>query len=206
MGKVKVPRKSTMVDMTAMTDVAFLLLTFFMLATQFKPEEAVVVDTPSSISEIKLPDTKVILISVDKGGRIFFGLEGTEFRKALLDNMAAKRQISFTPAEKEEFSKLANFGTPMNELKSYLAMSKDQRKKYNEQTKGVPCDSTQNATNELKDWLIESRRVTNSAAVIAIKGDRESNYPVVKNIIATLQAQKANRFNFITNMEQAPNL
>lgn len=204
MGKVKVPRKSTVVDMTAMTDVAFLLLTFFMLATQFKPEEAVIVDTPSSTSEIKLPESKVIQITLDKNGRIFFGLEGTEFRKALLDNIASKRQITFTPQEKEEFAQLANFGTPINELKSYLAMNKDQRKAYNEQAKGVPCDSTQNVTNELKDWIIEARRVTNSTAVIAIKGDRDANYPVVKNIISTLQAQRANRFNFITNMEQAP--
>lgn len=204
MGKVKVPRKSTVVDMTAMTDVAFLLLTFFMLATQFKPEEAVIVDTPSSTSEIKLPESKVIQITLDKNGRIFFGLEGTEFRKALLDNIASKRQITFTPQEKEEFAQLANFGTPISELKGYLAMNKDQRKVYNEQAKGVPCDSTQNVTNELKDWIIEARRVTNSTAVIAIKGDRDANYPVVKNIIGTLQAQKANRFNFITNMEQAP--
>ena len=69
MPKVKVPRKSTSVDMTAMTDVAFLLLTFFMLATKFKPDEPVVVDTPSSISEIKLPESGIMQITIDKQGR-----------------------------------------------------------------------------------------------------------------------------------------
>ena len=76
MSKVKVPRKSTSVDMTAMTDVAFLLLTFFMLATKFKPDEPVIVDTPSSISEIKLPESDIMLLTIDKDGRVFFGIDG----------------------------------------------------------------------------------------------------------------------------------
>jgi biopolymer transport protein ExbD len=204
MGKVKIPRKSTFVDMTAMTDVAFLLLTFFMLATQFKPDDAVIVDTPSSTSEIQLPESNVMQITIDKDGRIFFGLEGQDYRRALLDNVAAKRGMSFTETEIAEFSLLSSFGSPLNDLKRYLAMSREQRQEYNKTAKGVPCDSTQSDTNELKDWVIESRRVTNSAAIIAIKGDRDVSYPVIKDVIATLQAQKANRFNFITNMEQAP--
>lgn len=205
MGKVKIPRKSTWVDMTAMTDVAFLLLTFFMLATQFKPDEAVIVDTPSSISEVQLPESKVMQITIDKEGRLFFGLEGQDYRKAMLNNVAQKRGLTFTETEQYEFSLLSMFGVPLADLKSFLAMSSDERKAYNLQTKGIPCDSTQTETNELKDWIIEARRVTNSTAVIAIKGDRDAEYPSVKNVIGTLQAQKANRFNFITNMEKAPN-
>ncbi len=72
MPKVKIPRKSTLIDMTAMCDVAFLLLTFFMLTTQFKSDESVIVDTPSSISEIKLPDTDILNITVTADGKLFF--------------------------------------------------------------------------------------------------------------------------------------
>lgn len=199
MSKVKVPRKSTWVDMTAMTDVAFLLLTFFMLATTARPEEPVTVDTPSSIAEFKLPDSKVILITVDKTGRVFFDLKGKDFRRALIEKMAAKRQVALSPEEMDRFSVLSAVGTPMKEIKSFLELKPDQRKQYNIQTKGIPSDST---NNELADWLVESRKVTGNTAIIAIKGDVDANYPVFKQIIKTLQDQKANRFNLITSLEK----
>jgi biopolymer transport protein ExbD len=66
MPKIKVPRKNISLDMTAMCDMAFLLLTFFMLTTKFKAQEAIVVDMPSSVSEIKLPENDIMVISVDK--------------------------------------------------------------------------------------------------------------------------------------------
>ena len=66
MPKIKVPRKSTFVDMTAMCDVAFLLLTFFMLTAKFRPQEAVMVDIPASISKIKVPESNIALVHVDR--------------------------------------------------------------------------------------------------------------------------------------------
>jgi biopolymer transport protein ExbD len=128
MSKVKVPRKSTSVDMTAMTDVAFLLLTFFMLATKFKPDEPVIVDTPSSISEIKLPESDIMLLTIDKDGRVFFGIDGQGTRELLLDKMAVKYNLQFTPEEKKEFSLLSTYGGSISQLKQYLSYSPDQRK------------------------------------------------------------------------------
>src|SRR5271165_6555664 len=92
MPHAKLPRKSTHIDMTAMCDVAFLLLTFFMLATKFKPDEPVIVKTPSSISEIILPDRNIMLITIDTKGRIFFSIDDTVIdgkpaRKALIENV-----------------------------------------------------------------------------------------------------------------------
>lgn len=197
MPKVKVPRKSTSVDMTAMTDVAFLLLTFFMLATKFKPDEPVIVDTPSSISEIKLPESNVILITIDKNDRVFFGVDGQPTREKVLRSMADKYKVSFTEKQIKEFSLLSTFGVPIAQLPQLLDVKAEERLKVAQS--GIPCDSL---NNELSDWIWQTR-LANNVVRIAVKGDRETNYPVVKRVIATLQERKVNRFNFITSMERA---
>ena len=81
MPKVKIPRKSTSVDMTAMCDVSFLLLTFFILTSKFKPTEPVVIDVPIARSEITIPS--VIKIAVDKDGKI--KAMGEQVQKVLVD-------------------------------------------------------------------------------------------------------------------------
>jgi biopolymer transport protein ExbD len=196
MAKVKVPRKSTTVDMTAMTDVAFLLLTFFMLATRFKPDEPVQVDTPSSVSEIQLPDIDVMLLTIDKEGRVFFGVDDQETRVQMLDKMSQKYGVSFTEEEKAEFKVLTSFGVPINELKAYLKVKpEDRNTKF--VSKGIPCDST---NNELSEWVWNARLANNDIRV-AIKGDQDANFPVIKQVIATIQDRNVNRFNFITTLE-----
>ena len=117
MPKVKVPRKSTAVDMTAMTDVAFLLLTFFILTTQFKPDEPVMVDTPSSVSEEKLMESNMMQVLVDVKGRVFFNCDGPSYRKDLLEKLGQKYKINFSEDEKEMFSNLQTIGMPMTKLK-----------------------------------------------------------------------------------------
>lgn len=197
MPKVKVPRKSTSVDMTAMTDVAFLLLTFFMLATKFKPDEPVIVDTPSSISEIKLPDTDIMLITIDKDGRVFFGIDGQFTRAELIKKIGEKYQISFTEAEIAEFSLLSTVGVPVKDLKAFLALKAEDRKNFTQP--GIPIDSL---NNEFADWVWQAR-LSNNNVRVAVKGDQETMYPVVKQVIATLQEKKVNRFNFITSLEKS---
>jgi biopolymer transport protein ExbD len=196
MSKVKVPRKSTSVDMTAMTDVAFLLLTFFMLATKFKPDEPVMVDTPSSVSEIKLPETDILMITVDKDGRVFFGMDNQEKRGELLDKIAKKYNMTFTPQQRQEFSLVSAFGVPIKNLPQYLDLSADERKNF--PAPGIPSDSL---NNELGDWILQAR-YTNPKLRVAIKGDGDANLPVVKQVISTLQDKKVNRFNFITTLEK----
>lgn len=194
MPKVKVPRKSTSVDMTAMTDVAFLLLTFFMLATQFKPDEPVQVNAPSSVAEVPLPDVDIMTITIANDGRVFFAMEGQQYKEQLINKMGALKQINFTPEEVKSFSLMSSFGVPISQLKELLALKVDERGKF-KQT-GIPADSL---NNELADWVWQSRLVNNNVRV-AIKGDQETNYPVVKQVISTLQDKKVNRFNFITNL------
>ena len=197
MGKVKVHRSSPSLDMTPMVDLAFLLVTFFMLTTKFAPEEPVAVDTPSSTSEIKLPETDILTITISKQGAVFFNMDGKYTRQALLQKMGEKYGIAFTPDQINRFSVLPSFGVPIGNLAEYLDMSPDDRKTV--QQPGIPTDSTH---NELADWIVMSR-ISNPKLRIAVKGDSDANYPVVKDVIATLVDRHVTRFNLITNMERA---
>lgn len=182
--------------MTAMTDVAFLLLTFFMLTTKFKPEEPVSINTPSSISQILLPEKDVIQILISGDDKVYFEIDGQYTRMELLDRIGKKYQIEFTDAEKNAFALVNTLGIPVNQLKQYLNLEPNARKKV--VAPGIPCDSL---NNELGDWIHQAR-LSNPAFRVAIKGDAEASYPVVKQVIATLQDKKVNKFNFITSQEQ----
>jgi biopolymer transport protein ExbD len=195
MGKVKVQRSSTSIDMTPMVDLAFLLVTFFMLTTKFAPEEPLAVDMPTSVSEIKLPETDILTISISKDGVVFFNMDGKYNREELLGKMGEKYGVQFSEQEVRSFSLLSSIGVPFGNLKQFLSMAPEERKLVKQP--GIPCDSL---NNELADWVIYSR-TTNPKLRIAIKGDRDAEYPVVKNVITTLIDKKVNRFNLITNME-----
>jgi biopolymer transport protein ExbD len=200
MPKVKVPRKSTVIDMTAMCDVAFLLLTFFMLTTQFKGEDSVFVDTPSSISDIKLPDTDIMTITVTKDGSVFFGIDNkSQAREKLLDKISQKFNIQFTEDEAKTFRLTSQIGVPIAQLKGWLALDEYDRKQF-KQT-GIPVDST---NNELGTWIMQGR-LSNPAVRICIKGDGYCPYPVVKKVMNTLQEKNVNKFNLITDLETNPN-
>jgi biopolymer transport protein ExbD len=196
MGKVKVHRSSTSIDMTPMVDLAFLLVTFFMLTTKFAPEEPLAVDMPTSVSEIKLPETDILTISISKDGIVFFNMDGKYNRQELLTKMGEKYGIQFSPQEVSSFSVLSSLGVPIGNLKYFLSMAPEERKLVRQP--GIPSDSL---NNELADWIMLSR-TTNPKLRIAIKGDRDADYPVVKNVITTLIDRKVNRFNLITNMEK----
>lgn len=201
MPKVKIPRKSTTIDMTAMCDVAFLLLTFFMLTTQFKSDDSVVVDTPSSISEIKLPDTDILNVTVTADGKVFFSIDNKNFtREKLLAKISEKHpQLQFTPEEEKAFVLTGSIGVPLNALKGYLGLDETERKMY--QQPGIPIDST---NNELGDWIMQGR-LSNPGARITIKGDQGAPWRVVKRVMDTLQDKKVNKFNLITDLEADPN-
>jgi biopolymer transport protein ExbD len=197
MAKHKGHRASPSIDMTPMVDLAFLLVTFFMLTTKFAPDEPISVDTPTSTAIIRIPDTDILTISVAKDGRVFFNMDGKYNRAELLTKMGEKYQVSFTPAEQGAFAILPSFGLPIGNLKQYLDLGSEERKAITQP--GIPIDSLH---NELAEWVLNAR-LTNRKLRIAIKGDRESNFPVIKQVIKTLIERKVNRFNLITNMEKA---
>lgn len=210
-------RHSTHVDMTAMCDVAFLLLTFFMLATKFKPDEPVVVQTPSSISSMTLPDTSIMLITVapkdaqHTDDRIFFTIDkknvatqdGKDSRKVLIDYMDEYKKLGLTEEEKQRFANGSSIGVPLNQLKSYLSAEPGAEKQMDAQATGIPADTTLSPTNELADW-IQVARNSNPFLRICIKADGQTSYPGIHKVIATLGAMKIFQFNLITNLEGIP--
>ena len=206
-------RQSTNIDMTAMCDVAFLLLTFFMLATKFKKEEPVMVATPSSISQIAIPDTSIMLITVDNRNRVFFSIDrknvsangGNEARLALISDMDQYKSLGLSGAEKTAFQNGASVGQPLGRLKQYLAAdAPGQTEMDKAPDSGIPVDTSADApNNELAQWIKSARR-SNPYLRICIKGDVNTKYPAVDKIISTLGGLKIFRFNLITNLEQVP--
>ncbi len=205
MPKVKIPRKSTHIDMTAMCDVAFLLLTFFMLATKFKPDEPVVVKTPSSISEIPMPDTDVMLITLDKDGRIFFSIENKNLRKELVESINTANGLGLTDEEIHAFAIGASIGTPFNQLKAYLAAQPEVRSEYDKTTTGIPADTAAiTRDNELSQWVDNARHLSGNKLRVCIKADADAVYPDYRKVIKTLENLKIFKFNLITNLKAVP--
>jgi len=201
MPKVKIPRKNPVVDMTAMCDVAFLLLTFFMLTSNFTKKEAAAVITPASISEIKIPERNIMLILVDAKGKLFFGIDGQENRMALLEKMGTIYNINFDQNELKKFSLVNSFGIPMDKMKSFLAMN-DQERDNLVNVPGIPGDSLD---NQLKNWVSATRSISKEYR-IAIKADQATAYPSIKKLMATLQELNENRYNLITSLESTSDL
>lgn len=206
MPKVKVHRKSIIVDMTAMCDVSFLLLTFFILTAKFRPTETVMVDTPSSRATEQVAED-IIMVTVDKDGGAFLTLYTTRrvaTLKSLIERYGNKYPSLSSLTEKQinNFGNIETFGYNINQLPSLLSLTKEQIKaKESEKMPGIPIDSTD---NQIGDWVNAARSTGLDAGLeipIAIKGDKSSNVTAVKEIIETLRKREIYRFNLITSLE-----
>ncbi|PKB17246.1 biopolymer transporter ExbD [Flavobacterium sp. 5] len=202
MGKIVMKKKSTSTDMTAMCDVAFLLLTFFILTATAKTPEVLPVDTPQSTVQTKLPADNLSMLTIGKvEGKtaVFFDLKGKDVRKKALEFMADKYNVAFTDKEAEEFSLMESFGVPIQNLKEILNMKAADRSKAGQP--GIPKDSLD---NQLKDWVLYSRKanieVNDKELNFAIKGDAKEQYPAIKQVMDLLQDQKVNSFNLVTGL------
>lgn len=203
MAKVKMSKKSTSIDMTAMCDVAFLLLTFFILTATAKVPEPLPVDTPSSTVQTKLPETDLATLTVGKSNgkeQVFFGVKGKEIRMATLDYVAQKYKVSFTENERLQFSLIDEFGVPVEGLKKLLKLKSADRSKKGVQP-GIPTDSL---NNQLQDWIQYARKanidLNQKELQFAIKGDAKEEYPQIKKVMDILQNQKINSFNLVTGL------
>jgi biopolymer transport protein ExbD len=202
MAKIKMKKKSTSTDMTAMCDVAFLLLTFFILTATAKTPEVLPVDTPQSTVQTKLPATDLSTLTIgNANGKsvVFFDLKGKEIRQRTLELMAQKYNVTFTPKESEEFGLMESFGVPIQSLSQILAMKSADRSKAGQP--GIPKDSLD---NQLKEWIYNARianiEVNDKELQFAIKGDAKEQYPAIKQVMDILQEQKINSFNLVTGL------
>ena len=196
MAKVKVKRKSTFIDMTAMSDVTVLLLTFFMLTSTFIQKEPVTVTTPGSVSEIKIPESDILQILVDPQGKVFMTLDKQEDRVEVLKKVGEEYGITFTPEEINKFRLANSFGGPISQMKAFLALSEDEQDATLKEL-GIPTDSTD---NQFKVW-VKSAREQNRNLRIAIKADQTTPYPEIKTIMTSLQDIRENRYNLITSLK-----
>jgi len=197
MSKVKGKKHETFIDMTAMSDVTVLLLTFFMTTANFIPKEAVQVVTPGSVSEIKVPETNVMTILVDNGGRIFLFLDRKEDKLAVLENIGKDYNITFTDKQKISFLNQPSIGMPVGLLPKFLDMESEDQDAALRQMGGIPSDST---NNQFKEWVRNATAV-NKEIAIAIKADATTPYPKVRSVLSTLQELKLNRYNLVTTLK-----
>jgi biopolymer transport protein ExbD len=205
MGKVKVKKSDVWIDMTPMSDVMTLLLTFFMLTSTFVKNEPVKVNVPGSISEIKVPENGVltILVNPEKDaagnptgeGQVFMSIDNTEQLGETLQAMMPDANA----LELDVFTREGTFGVPLDELKGYLAMSTDNRQKILP-TKGIPLDSIDGGMSEFQQWVDAARNV-NENIKLALKADASTPYKTVKKVMSELQDMDESHYYMITNLK-----
>lgn len=204
MPKVKLPRKSTVIDMTAMCDVAFLLLAFFILTTKFKAPEVLEVVTPKSVSTSPVEAKDVVLITLDKDGRVFFSVsdENEAEKGEILDVVDQLKTLGLTDQEKTNFKKAASYvGVPFSQLKAFLQKTPDELKGV--KLPGIPVTDTLN--NELQIWMRAAQTAFQGKKMnLMLKGDNEAKYPSFKGIIEAFKKNEIFKFHMITDPEGVP--
>ncbi len=220
MGRVKIARKSTFIDMTAMSDVTVLLLTFFMLTSTFLSKEPTTVITPASVSTEKVQETN------DTSAQ----WSNANMRVALLDqvtelyNQSHKNNpVSFNAQQKQAFSKLGAFGVPLRQMGEFLNLADEpegltkmdqwlagEDPNPNHIT-GIPItkENSEDNLNEFQMWIKAARMAGNEnltqamkdGAGVAIKADQNTSFDVVHMVMDNLQTIKQNKFTLLTALK-----
>lgn len=204
MPSVKIPRKSTDTDMTPFVDVAFLILSFFIMATKFKPPEPVQIETPKSVSSKEVPENDAVQITIDPESKVYFSVfsekDKTRFDR-LIEGLNNSRGLNLTPGEMANFRKTTAVGVPFAQLKSFLATDPEDQKKIKQP--GIPVLDT--TSNELVWWINEAKNAFAGRQLqFIIKGDAKSTYPTFEAVIAAMKKNNEFKFNLITGQEGVP--
>ncbi|MEI6489700.1 MAG: biopolymer transporter ExbD [Bacteroidota bacterium] len=198
MGRAKLPRKSTSIDMTAMCDVAFLLLSFFILTTKFKPAEAIAVTTPNSVAA-KVADTKdIVLITIDKDGKVFLSMDDESKKEVIANTLNSTKNLGLNV---QAFKKAGFYGAPFSGLAAFLAIPEEARK--GAALPGIPAKDSTNS--EIREWMgLVLTAYAGQKANIQLKGDNAAKYPAFKNVIDAFKKNDILKFQMITNPESVP--
>ena len=201
MGKLKIKKSDVWIDMTPMSDVMVLLLTFFMLTSTFVKNEPVKVNQPSSVSEIKVPENNVLNILVDKEGKVFMSMDNQNDMLALIQGMNETGNLGLNATEMKKFQTDPLWGIRMTSLKGYLNLPQEKMTEVitgNEA--GVPLDSIDGGKSEFQLWVTEALKV-NDDIKIAIKADATTPYLRIKKVMSELQDMNQNRYYLITSLK-----
>lgn len=229
MAKISKPKSAPAIDMTPMVDLAFLLVTFFMLSANFRQDEVVVIDIPASISEELMPKD-FLQISVSKQGKVFIGFSGNEeVKKGILADLMDKTKIQLTAEQATNFVAATELGSSFRDLPQYLSLTSEQRKQLadSEDMNAIPVDSTR---NELKMWvktvyehlnndgkarfekmvaenpgLDKKKLAQDMKPKFILKADKDAPYHYVQDVVNTFKdLDMDTKFSFITSMEADP--
>lgn len=210
MPKLKIPRKSTSIDMTAMCDVAFLLLSFFIFTAKFKKPEEVPITIPAAVTTDRIDTTKKnmfnVFCEIGKKGEVLIGLDNEDEMKKLALQLAAVKQISLSNKQILAFSKKSAAGAPFADLANYLEASANGQKPP---IKGIPVkDSTD---NQLKDWITALTNVNNAGKQapadkfnVFIKADIETPFDIIDKVMTTWSNSGKDQFKLVTMLKDVP--
>src|SRR5450432_4280912 len=204
MPKVKVARKSTSIDMTAMCDVAFLLLSFFILTTKFKPSEALAVVTPSSVSPKAAPENDVVLITIDKDGKVYLSVsdKNSSEKRAIITSISTAKSLNLSAAQIAAFARANSYiGVPFSQVGGLLNTPPDDIKKI--KMDGIPVTDTLN--NQLTDWLYAAKQAFEGRKMeLLVKGDNAAKYPSFQGVLNAFKKNDLLKFSMVTNPEGVP--
>jgi len=204
MPSVKLPRKSTDTDMTPFVDIAFLILSFFMLATKFKPPEPVPITTPGSVLSQKMPADNAVLISIDSSNRVFFTVLSEKdpgIFDQVIQGLNISKNLNLTKEEMANFRKTYMVAVPFGGLKQLLNTPIGDQK--NLRQPGIPVMDS--ANNELVWWILESKKAfAGKELKFLIKGDGQSKYPTFEAVVSALKRNEEFKYSLVTALEDIP--
>lgn len=199
MARGKVRRGSTWVDMTAMCDVAFLLLTFFILVGKFKPSEAIAVNPPASVSNKVAPEKDFVMVTIDKDNKVYLSMDDA-LKGEILEEVGKSRNMEFNEGDIRAFANSEFVGVPLNQLNQFNHLAPDDQ--ANVVTPGIPYDST---NNELLAWITAAVKVSQGKQTrFLIKADGDAKYPTFKKTIDAFKKNQIFKYNLVTNAEDVP--
>ena len=198
MGRFKVKKQDTFIDMTPMSDVMVLLLTFFMLTATFVKEEPIKVNVPGSVSNVAVPEKNYLTIFIDNRGKVFLTMDDEAGQREMVQNMIDGGSLSLTPEQLKKVSQAPTLGTPLSVVGNWIDSADPNGMLVKAADAGIPCDSV---NQELSVWVKAALDARGDDLTIAIKADTQTPYGVIKHVMDALRSVDANRYNLLTNLK-----